>query len=364
MTASTAAFDAVLRRGLEEELFAGAVLRVEGRGKMLFEGAWGDALRVEGERKPMVPSTLFDLASLSKLFTTTAVLRLASQGALALVDPVIDFYRRVPEDGELLARLAGGLGGATVESLLAHSSGIHYWYPFYTRRGERFERILADVLEAHPRRPEVIYSDLNFMLLGRLVEIATGRRLAEALRSLVFEPLGLDRASYGRPIGTVAATEFGNRIERGMVADLGLHFDGWRDESRPILGEADDGNCFYFFGGAAGHAGVFCDARNLCRLGELYRDGGRVGGAAYLAPGLAEAAMRDRGGGRGLGFQLGENYPGGGGGHTGFTGTYLYVHAATGIVIAILTNRLHVPRPRDINPFRRELAREVLAVFG
>ncbi len=377
-SAGRAAVGALVGRGLAEGAFAGAVLRVERGGRLLFEEAWGEAVR-EGAlgpgstAEPMRPDTLFDLASLSKLFTTTAVLRLAGRGDLDLAEPLPALLERFAQPLRLgpglRERLTRGLTRVDLAALLAHSSGIHYWYPCYTRRGESFEAILAEVLEAHPPKGEVIYSDLNFMVLGRLVEAAAGKPLPSAVASLVFEPLGLERTTYVKPCrapgaGAVAATEFGNRVERGMVAALGLSFEAWRDESSAILGESDDGNCHYFFGGAAGHAGIFSDARDLCRLGRLYLDGGRVDGSAYLAPGLAEEALRDHGGGRGLGFQLGANYPSGGAGHTGFTGTYLHVNPGAGLVIAFLANRLHVPEPRDLNPFRRELSELVLAAFG
>ncbi len=347
------------RRFIEQGFFPGAVLRVERAGRPLFEDARGHALSTDTERVPMEASTLFDLASVSKLFTTTAILRLVSVGRFALRDPV----------GDLLAQdrpacLESHLAGLDVDSLLTHSSGILPWYPFYTRRDESFETILADVLAEHPPRREVIYSDLNFMLLGRVVESTTRLPLSAAIATLVLGPLGLKRTSYGPPLGPTAATEFGNRIEKGMVADFGLAFEGWRDESRPIRGEANDGNCHYYFRGAAGHAGLFSDARDLCRLGRLFLEGGRVDGVPWLSPGLAEEAMHDHGGLRGLGFQLGENYPGGGCGHTGFTGTCLHVNERAGLVMAILTNRLHVTAPRDINPFRRELSRAVLSAFA
>jgi CubicO group peptidase (beta-lactamase class C family) len=313
-------------------------------------------------------STLFDLASVTKLFTTTAILRLATQGALRLSDRV--FALLAPSlasrglGRELAARLAACLGVIDVAALLSHASGIHWWYPFYTRRGEAFESILVDVLEAHPPTGQVVYSDLNFMLLGRVVEAVTKTPLPSAVASLVFGPLGLGRSSYARPLGPCAAGEWGNRIERRMVAEAGLGFEGWRDESVPIRGDCDDGNCYYYFGGAAGHAGVFSDARDLCRLGRLFLDAGRLGtgrGAAWLAPALVREALADQGGLRGLGFQLGPNYPGEGRGHTGFTGSYLHINPARGLVIAILANRLHVAQPRDLNPYRIELSEAVLS---
>ena len=396
------AFGAIARRALAEGLFAGLVLRVERNGGLLFEEAWGEAVAAGAlgpgsSPEAMEARTVFDLASVSKLFTATAVLRLVSMGELGLGEEVRGLLSRFSGGlglaPGLLSRLSAGLGRVDAAALLSHSSGIHYWFPFYAARAAEegaaaedgraegaaaegaaaraagFEEILASVLEAHPPEGKVVYSDLNFMLLGRLVEGATGLPLPEAVDSLVLKPLGLKRTSYAPrrgpgPLGPSAATEFGNRIERGMVAALGLHFGSWRDESRAIRGEADDGNCHYFFGGAAGHAGVFSDARDLCRLGRLYLEDGRVEGEAYLAPGLAAEALHDRGGERGLGFQLGATYPGGGAGHTGFTGTCLYLHPASGLSVAILANRLHVREPRDLSPFRRELASAVLAAYG
>lgn len=373
-------FGSLALAAIEGGAFAGAVLRVEGSGGLLFEGAWGDAIRTGKERVPVQASTIFDLASVSKLFTATAILRLVTEGRLSLGEPVGCLYRRLFSKagvGEApLGRIEAALGDISVADLLSHSSGIHYWHPFYAEGGRSFEAILADLLEAHPPTREVVYSDLNFMILGRLVEGLAGAALPEAMRELVFGPLGLARTSYGKPLGPAAATEFGNRIERGMVAELGLSFAGWRDESRPIQGEPDDGNCHYFFHDAAGHAGVFSDAADLCRLGRLYLEGGRLGapasyaGAAggdaaeaYLAPGLAAEALRERRGGRGLGFQLGDLYPGGGAGHTGFSGTYLYLNAERGLSLSLLANRLHCAAPRNINPERRDFAAAALSLF-
>lgn len=347
-------------RHIEAGDFSGAVVRVERRGELLFEGAWGNAMH---------PGTVFDLASISKLFTATAILRLATLGRLALDQGAADW---IAPGSPARACLAG----VDIRALMTHSSGLHYWFPFYTRADLDFDSILAAVCEKNPRKPgEVIYSDLNFMLLGRIVERATGLGLREAVRTLVLDPLGLRGACYG-PLSRedmegiqdgVAATEWGNRIERGMVAALGLDFTGWRDESRPILGEADDGNCHYRFGGAAGHAGIFSDARDLCALGTAYlkpacpEPAGIPREPPFLAPELAREALRDHGGNRGLGFQTGPLYPAGGWGHTGFTGTMIHVNPTAGLVFALLANRLHVDRPRDIGAWRRAASEAIIA---
>ena len=360
-------FSDIVARAIDGRACSGAVLRVERNGDCLFHEAWGDAIRAGATVVPMNPDTIFDAASLTKLFTTTAILRLATTGSLsldtrleALLPALAD---RFGIDAALRSRLAASVGAVDVAALLSHSSGIRAWYPFYARRGESFETILADVLEKNPRRTVTLYSDINFMILGRLVEAVTGAHFATAMGDLVLSPLGLDRTSWKAPLGPVAATEFGNRIEEGMVADIGLSFDGWRDREAPIFGEPNDGNCHYFFGGVAGHAGLFSDARDLCRLGRLYVDRGAIDGAGWIEPGLATEATMDRGAGRGLGFQTGDLYPGGGCGHTGFTGTYLYVKADAGLVVAFLANRLHVEAPGDINPLRREVAALALSLL-
>lgn len=353
----SAVLDGITGRFMAEGCFPGAVLRVERQGRVLAEKAWGDALAANGERTPMLTATLFDAASLTKLFTSTAVLRLVSTGALDLGTRVTDFLALEPP-------LRSSMEGIDVTALLTHSSGIPWWYPLYTRRSEPFLRILADVMPARPPRGEVVYSDLNFMILGLVVERAMSRALPLAVEELVIGPLGLSHSSFARPRGAAAATEWGNRIERRMVAEMGLSFDGWRDDSHPLVGEPNDGNCFYYFHGAAGHAGIFTDARDLCRLGRLYLEGGRVDGEPWLAPGLAEEAMRERAPGRGLGFQLGDVYPRGACGHTGFTGTCLMLSPGSGIAAALLTNRLHVPVPLDIDPYRRQILQAVVSAAG
>jgi serine-type D-Ala-D-Ala carboxypeptidase len=352
-----AVFGGITSRFMDDEYFPGAVLRVERQGQVLLETAWGHASAAGLERTAMTPSTIFDAASLTKLFTATAVLRLVSTGVLGLDTQVSEFLGLDPP-------LSSSMEGIDVTALLTHSSGIPWWFPFYTRRGEPFLDILADVIPARPPRGEVVYSDLNFMILGIMIERGMHAALPDAVEELVIRPLGLTHTSFARPRGRAAATEWGNRIERRMVAEMGLSFDGWRDESRPVIDEPNDGNCHYYFRGTAGHAGIFTDAPDLCRLGRLYLDGGRVDGEPWLAPGVAEDAMREHAAGRGLGFQLGEPYPRGACGHTGFTGTCLMLSPSNGVVAALLTNRLHTAEPRDIDPYRRQILQAIVSAGG
>lgn len=371
--------DALAREALEQKLAAGIVIRVEQGGIVRLERAYGFALCDGTRRSPMTPNVKFDIASLTKLFTATAILHLATQGRLPLDAKLcdIDVAAGIAEGRPLLTEAFAKI---TVRQLLAHSSGLHYWHPFYAGQAPvgtaesaapigpvapaaagDFGGILERVLELHPLKNEMIYSDLNFMLLGKILEGVSGFPLKPAMRDFVCGPLKLADTGYRPSAGPFASTEFGNRIEKKMVADLGLAFDGWRPDDRPFLGEPDDGNCHYYFDGAAGHAGVFSTARDLCALGRLYLD--PASHAGYLSPCLAADAIVDQGDGRGLGFQLGELYPEGGCGHTGFTGTYLYLNKARSLAVALLANRLHVESPQNINEFRKAMAQAVLAAL-
>jgi CubicO group peptidase (beta-lactamase class C family) len=266
---------------------------------------------------------------------------------------------------------------------MTHSSGLHYWYPFYAAKARLpeggptcapsvteasfisgapqpdFAAILDEILTRFPLVPGVVYSDLNYILLGKLVESAAGVPLDQAFRDLVAAPLGLADTGYRPASGPFVATEFGNGIEEGMVAELDLSFGAWRGHDFPLEGQPDDGNCHYYFGDVAGHAGIFSTVRDACVLGNLYIDANSCDG--FIAPDLAAEAQLDHGGGRGLGFQLGDLYPEGGFGHTGFTGTYLYLNRECGLSVAIFANRLHVEHPKNINEWRKELIGTILA---
>ena len=370
--------DKIAQRAIASRLTAGMAVRAELDGSMLFEAAYGYACDTAARRDPMTASTKFDIASLTKLFTTTCALRLATLGEIDINMKLCDI--------KSMSNLASGFSlvekafaSITIKALMTHSSGLHYWYPFYAAKkarsrpparvssgnvssGELFASILEETLERFPLGFGTVYSDINYMLLGKIVEGACGLPLQKALGELLSRPLGLADTSYRPERGPFAATEFGNLIEEKMVADLGLAYSGWRPPGLALEGEPDDGNCHYFFNDVAGHAGVFSTARDACALGQLYLSPDAYAG--FLAPKLAAEARSDHGGGRGLGFQLGELYPLGGFGHTGFTGTYLYLHKASGLALAIFANRLHVENPRNINDLRREIASAVIEALG
>lgn len=354
---------------LKRQWFRGTVIRVEQKHRLLFEQAWGFSQYDWSKQEALSPDCKFDLASLSKLFTTAAILNLIGKGTLNEFTPIKEIlsFRR-PSAADMAEQVC-------IADLMTHSSGLHFWYPFYYKKAASFEDLLEEVLQKYPlkRKPHlqrktsiedtlessmrgtVIYSDLNYMLLGLIIEQVMDMPLDAAMEKLVFNPLDLSNTSYHPKFEETAATEFGNRIERQMVHQLGLSFTGWRDESKALRGECDDGNCFYFFGGTAGHAGVFSDAADTAKLGSFFLEGRNL-----IPQDLLQHAVTNWGSNRGYGLQFGELYPQNGFGHTGFTGTYLYINPKLSLTIAILSNRLHVPEPRNINPYRLAVVNTIL----
>lgn len=210
---------------------------------------------------PMTAETAFDIASVTKVAaTTTALLRLVSRGDLELDDPVSRFL-----PGTACAP------PTTLRHLLQHRAGLWEWQPLYL---DPHEPIAA--MDALPLRYALgegrHYSDLGFLLLGRIVAAVTGLPLDAAVRELVTAPLGLHHTGYGPVALPVASTALGDIAERRMVATgrpypiltSRRHF-AWREEE--ITGSANDGNCFHAFDGIAGHAGLFSTVDDLLTLG-------------------------------------------------------------------------------------------------
>lgn len=290
---------------------------------------------------------LFDLASLTKLFTTSAILALIDQGRLSLLSSVTSL---LPLESDFLNRR---LQSVSILHLLTHHSTLPAWYPFYVHRELPFFEVLQIALSGVKPTIGMCYSDLNYLLLASVIEEITQEPLESAIRRLVLDPLALGETTYRPDPAICVPTEWGNRIERQMVTDRGLSFTGWRDERRAIKGESDDGNAFYYFGGVAGHAGLFSTTDDLLAFAtRLLTD--------FMTEELKGKVFTDWGDGRGLGWHQSELFPGNGWGHTGFTGTYLAVNPADGRALSILTNRLHVPNPQSIHEFRIAVAQTYL----
>lgn len=288
---------------------------------------------------PATRDTAFDLASVSKVAaTTTAILGLVSRGDLRFDDPVDRFL-----PGTACAP------DTTVRHLLLHRAGLWEWQPLYLDGTHTDAAAAADALPLRYGLDEGRhYSDLGFLLLGRIIEAVTGLSLDAAVRELVTAPLGLEHTGYG-PVGPpVASSGVGDAAERRMVATgepypiLTERRDfSWREEE--ISGVVNDGNCFHALGGVSGHAGLFGTADDLLTLGaaladaeqhtdlwhpdavgELFRDGPDAGQAlGWRSDTVALAGRATR-----LLW------------HPGYTGCGLGFVPGTGVAAVLLSTRL------------------------
>ncbi len=347
----------VLAASVEQGDVPGAVAHVSWRGKPVFQGAFGWA-SVEPEPRPMRHDTIFDLASLTKpLAATPVILHLIETGAMALEDPI---GRYLPE----LERRP--IGKATISRLLTHTSGVaaHFRLYLHARDREAVVQAIGSLDLAYEPGTRVEYSCLGFILLGIAAERITGEWLDVLADRLVVRPLGLTDTGYrlDRPEERFAATERGNEYERGKTNGQECSFADWRTDYVP--GGVHDGNAYYAMAGVSANAGLFGTAAEVARLGEMWLNGGELDGARILSPQTVVLATTNLTPGlnlaRGLGWQIvtpgitEETGPWSSGtlfsprtyGHTGFTGTSIWVDPEDEIVAVLLTNRVH-PRIED-----------------
>ena len=280
--------------------------------------------------------SLFDVASLTKIATTTQVLHLIEKGKLSLLALVLDALPPLQNDAFLARRFAG----ITLYQLLTHTSTLPAWYPFYSRQGEDFYSVLSYALQHTEPTKGMVYSDLNFMLLGKILEQVQGKALEVCLQQDLVKPFNLGNMTYlPEKSYAIVPSCYGNPIETQMCADRGIPFHGFRPLGKAVRGEANDGNCFYYFHGVSGHAGIFADALAYERLCQYYMK--------TALPLLIEAQQEQPAvPGRGIGFQTGLSYPHGCG-HTGFTGTGIYFSREYNVGVVSFTNRLFYPHENE-----------------
>jgi CubicO group peptidase (beta-lactamase class C family) len=323
---------------LEEEIadgsFPGAAALVGSSDEILELAVAGSAV-VEPEPRPVEAETLFDLASLTKPLCAAALCATASR-ALPLDAPPGRF---LPEWKKTR------FDGIRVEDLLTHTSGLTSWEPLYVRGegAQAYRRTLGEIEPEAPPGSRVIYSDLNFLVLTQILETVLAGPLDRLFDEWVARPAGAS-ARFLPPAGApTAATEKGDRFERAMTHARGLTYPRFRDGV--VWGEVHDGNAFRR-GGVAGSAGLFGSARDVWLLARRWLEPGWIGLTADRTPGLAEARGLGWQGHRGAGSAIPAMSPRSFG-HTGFTGTSLWVDPDSGRVAVLLTNRIH-PEVREI----------------
>ncbi|MFD7528735.1 serine hydrolase [Streptomyces sp. NPDC059849] len=330
--------------------YAGAVLLAGRGGTVALHRPVGKAVRYAAydeksdtgvefppdQQIPMAEDTVFDLASVSKLFTSILAVQQIERGTLELEAKVASY---LPDFA------GGGKQDITIRQLLTHTSGFRAWIPLYkapTREGKL--RLLWDEVPASPPGTVYLYSDLNLISLQLVLEKLTGRTQDVLLREQITAPLGMHRTRYNPPAAwkpKIAATEDArlpwSGLERGLV---------W--------GEVHDENA-YSLDGVAGHAGVFSCAWDLAILARTLLNGGVYGRARILSAASVDLLFTDfntafPGDAHGLGFELYQHWYMGAmatprtAGHTGFTGTSLVLDPTTDSFLIVLGNSVHPVR--------------------
>ncbi|MFF9824982.1 serine hydrolase domain-containing protein [Streptomyces albidoflavus] len=292
----------------------------------------------EEQRVPVTLDTPFDLASLTKLFTTVAAVQQMERGTLG-IDARVAAY--VPE------LTAADDAGLTLRHLLTHTSGLRpelplYELPDHTARLDALRHEKPLVAPGGPPR----YSDLNLLLVQLVLERITGRGLDRLVHDGITRPLGM------------TATSFGPRPEAAATEDQRLP---WAKADRGMVrGTVHDENA-WALGGVAGHAGLFATAGDLAVFARTLLAGGAHGQARILGPDYVDLMLR-----LGLGFGIDQPWFMGGlagrgaAGHTGFTGTSLVLDPATDTFLVLLANTVH-PRRRPADSAPRAAAATLLA---
>jgi CubicO group peptidase (beta-lactamase class C family) len=324
--------DTIVRDGIRAGVFPGAVVVVGTGDAVLFAKGYGHMTWSAETETPSPDATLYDLASLTKVVATTpAVMVLVDRGSLDLDRPV----------GSYLDDFVGeGKETVTVRHLLEHTSGLRAFLPLNTLAGDAAaaRRLVVTEQIRWPVGSRTVYSDLNAMLLGWIVESASGLEFAEFLAREVFQPLGMDDTQFRLTVE-----------ERSRAAPINV----WR--SHVIRGVVHDQNAERL-DGVSGHAGLFSTGLDLAQYARLYLDeSGATGGGRLLRSETVELFTRRRAKNRGYGWEMrdtttadnaGELMSARAFGHGGFTGTSLWIDPELNVFVILLTNRVFAPRTR------------------
>lgn len=319
--------DSIINEAITQHQIPGAVLIVGHDGQVVYRKAYGDRALVP-RREAMTVDTIFDCASLTKvLATTTAIMQLWEQGKFRMADPVAKYLPEFAQNGKQ---------DITIRQLLVHYSGLQEDLDLVKRweGKDTAYRMAFEIAADRPPGSLFVYSDINFIVLGALVERLSGEPLDQYAAKHVFMPLGMKETRFLPPtswLPRIAPTEEdeNHHLLRGVVHD---------PSARRM-------------GGVAGHAGVFSTADDLATFAQSMLDGGRgVLTTATVAKMTTPQQPATGTAVRGFGWDIdspfstnrGELLPVGGFGHTGFTGTSVWIDPTTRTYIVLLTNAVHI----------------------
>jgi uncharacterized protein YbbC (DUF1343 family)/CubicO group peptidase (beta-lactamase class C family) len=349
----TEALDDAINLAIEQDRLPGAVLFVGHDGQIVLRKAYGKRALVP-TAEAMTVDTIFDLASLTKVIATTpSLMKLFEQGKFRLNDKITDY---IPE-------FQGGKSAVTIRNLFTHFSGLAPdvalappWTGYQTGI-----RLAATTRPNGPAGVRFVYSDINFILLGELVHRLSGQTLSDYARQNIFLPLGMKETMFQPPASLVPRIAPTERVS---------------PNGAPLRGVVHDPTA-RDMGGVAGHAGVFSTADDLARFAQMMLDGGQSNGVRLFSPLTIEKFTEpqsppDQPILRGLGFDIdsplsgnrGELFPIGSYGHTGFTGTSIWIDPSTRTYVILLANSVHPTARPALTPLRAKVATIAAAAVG
>lgn len=332
-----------LHRAIEAGAFPGCTYTVFHRGHKVGEGALGDL--------PAGPDTLYDLASVTKPIVMLGIMKLFDDGLIRLDDPAARF---LPEMGRPDKQ------AITIRQLLTHTSGIPGQQPLYMNCHTRKD-LMTGVYNLPLRNPPgtfVAYSSQGMMILGEILETVSEMPMDQYLQREFFDPMGLASLQFN------PAPELKARC--APTEDC-----PWRGQV--VQGQVHDENCVVL-GGVHAHAGLFGTAADVAAIGQMMLDGGQWQGRRYLSRATVDVMTANHTAhlnlARGLGWQgkdavaspAGDLFSPGTFGHTGFTGTSLFVDPERSIVFALLANRVHPTRENHEIAWARAIAHNMVVL--
>jgi len=356
-----ARIEGLINQAIEKKQTPGAVVLVGHKNKIVLRKAYGNRSLVP-QKDAMTVDTIFDLASLTKVVaTSTSIMILVERGQVRLQDSITTY---IPElKGE-------GRDRITIEMLLIHRSGYAPDFDLrekWTGYDEMLKRLYTERLQ-NPPNTRFVYSDIGMIALGEVVRRVSGKTLDVFARENIFEPLKMKDTAFNPSknlLSRIAPTE----NVKGQLSYLGGSAEGIGEEGERILrGEVHDPTSFRM-GGVAGHAGLFSTVDDLAVYCQMILNGGVWSGKRILSPSTIAQMTRPRavtedGSSRGLGWDMnssfsmnrGEVFPLGSFGHTGFTGTSIWIDPASETFVIFLSNRVHPDGKGDVGVLRGKVA--------
>src|SRR5947207_2862332 len=356
-----ARMDSIIRESIEKKELPGAVVLVARHGRVVWRKAYG-ARAVEPQREAMTTDTIFDLASLTKVVaTTSSIMILIEKGKGRLSDSLVRF---IPE------MKGGGRDAITIEELLTHMTGFAPDFDLRDRwlgYDEAIKRLYREPLRSQPGT-RFVYSDINYIALGEVVHRVSGLMLDEFAKRNIFAPLGMRDTGF-RPDAKLKSRIAPTEKRRGQMNYLGdTGADAGPEAEQWLRGQVHDPTSFRM-GGVAGHAGLFSTADDLAIFCQMLLNGGVFNGVQILSPMTIATLTRPRavaenGSARGLGWDIatsfsankGDLFPLGSFGHTGFTGTSIWIDPSSDSFVVFLSNRVHPDGKGDVGPLRGRIA--------